>query len=204
MAPSKILLESDPKYQKIKQQMDSTIRDHAGSSMSKPFRSYEILKIQEIFNKKLKSGFRRRRRIMQKYNNGEINEKWLFHGSPNYSRIVDIGFQEHLSKPGRQMLGKGIYFAEDSSKSNQYVHENHKCPRHNEVGCYQCFRYLLLCRVLLGKTLKTTKQVAIENLPAGFDSITAEPSPTLRYREYVVLRGDQTYPAYIIKYLMKP
>lgn len=204
MAPSKILSETDPKYQKVKIMMDATIRNHAGSPMCKPFTSYQILKIQEIFNDRLKKGFKRRRRIMNKFNNGEINEKWLFHGTPEYSKVLDIGFQESLSKSGRQMYGKGIYFADDSSKSNQYVHQNHKCPRHDEVGCYECFRYLLLCRVLLGRTLKTTSQVVLENLPVNYDSITAEPSNNLRYKEYVIRRGDQTYPTYLIKYLMKP
>lgn len=102
------------------------------------------------------------------------------------------------------MFRHGIYFAEDSSKANQYVFNNGCCPKHRRNDCYKCLRFLLLVRVMLGKTYHTTAvKTSLANLP-DYDSITAEPSTNLKYREYVVRKGDQTYVAYIIKYIIRP
>lgn len=51
------------------------------------------------------------------------------------------------------VLFLGIYFAEHSSKSNQYVYGigGSGCPKHKDRSCYECVRNLLLCRVALGK-----------------------------------------------------
>lgn len=46
---------------------------------------------------------------------------------------------------------KGIYFAENSSKSNQYVYGiggGTGCPVHKDKSCYICHRYLLHCDFL--------------------------------------------------------
>lgn len=183
MAPGRIIEKDDPKYKKIEQQMNrSTVK-------------YKIIKVQEIHNERLLKGFKRRRRIMEKFNNGEINEKWLFHGSPSFSKIVDTGFKESLARGGN--FGAGIYFADDPQKSNCYIGG---CSRHGLGGCTSCYRYLLLCRVLLGKTYKTTTiGTALNSLP-GYDSISAN----LPMNEYIVLKGDQTYARYIIKFLPEP
>lgn len=47
----------------------------------------------------------------------------------------------------------GIYFAEHSSKSNQYVFgmAGSGCSLHHDRSCYICVRHLLFCRVTLGK-----------------------------------------------------
>ena len=52
------------------------------------------------------------------------------------------------------MFGAGIYFAENSSKSNQYVWGiggGTGCPIHKDKSCYSCKRQLILCRVTLGE-----------------------------------------------------
>lgn len=176
MAPGVVLKKNDPKYIKVEQQMNQ------------PVARYKIVKIQEIHNERLLKGFKRRRRHMRKFNNGEINEKWLFHGSPNFSKIVDVGFQESFARGGS--FGPGIYFADDPVKSNGYIGP---CSRHNQNGCLSCYRYLLLCRVMLGKT---TQGSNLASLP-GYDSISAK----LSFNEYIVRKGDQTYANYIIKFL---
>ena len=54
------------------------------------------------------------------------------------------------------MFGAGIYFAENSSKSNQYVWGiggGTGCPIHKDKSCYSCKRQLILCRVTLGEFL---------------------------------------------------
>lgn len=179
--------------------MDSTIRDHPTVFCGK-FSHYKILEISENYNKRLMKGFKRRRRHLKQYS-GEVNEKWLFHGSPNYFKIVKHGFDEARSV--RQMFGAGIYFAEDSSKSNQYVYRDGLCPKHQIIDCYTCWRYLILCRVMLGKTYKTSSSNSLDNLQ-GYDSISAEPSWQLKYKEYIIRKGDQTYPTYVIKYIIQP
>ncbi len=50
--------------------------------------------------------------------NGHYNERFLFHGSPFLHSIVTKGFDERHAYIGG-MFGAGIYFAENSSKSNQ-------------------------------------------------------------------------------------
>jgi len=54
-----------------------------------------------------------------------VNEYYLFHGTSKNSLdpISELGFDERLSNVNG-MFGPGIYFAENSSKSNQYI----ACP----------------------------------------------------------------------------
>ena len=73
------------------------------------------------------------------------NERMLFHGSSFINAIVQKGFDERHAYIGG-MFGAGIYFAEHSSKSNQYVYGicgGTGCPVHKDRSCYICHRYLL-------------------------------------------------------------
>lgn len=66
----------------------------------------------------------------------------LFHGSPFINAIVQKGFDERHAYIGG-MFGAGIYFAEHSSKSNQYVYGiggGIGCSAHKDKSCYQCHR----------------------------------------------------------------
>lgn len=66
-------------------------------------------------------------------------------GSPFINAIVNKGFDERHAYIGG-MFGAGIYFAEDSSKSNQYVNGiggGTGCPIHKDRSCYICHRYVL-------------------------------------------------------------
>lgn len=89
------------------------------------------------------------------------------------------------------MFGAGIYFAEHSSKSNQYVYgigNGIGCPTHKDKSCYQChrfeknllfffeinecvfflrFRQLLLCRVALGKSFLQFSAMKMAHAPPG-------------------------------------
>jgi tankyrase len=52
----------------------------------------------------------------------------------------------------------GIYFAENSSKSNQYVYGiggGTGCPSHKDRSCYQCLRSVFIYHVKINK--KTNK-----------------------------------------------
>lgn len=57
--------------------------------------------------------------------------------------IIHKGFDERHAYIGG-MFGAGIYFAENSSKSNQYVYGiggGTGCPLHKDRSCYVCHRY---------------------------------------------------------------
>lgn len=63
-------------------------------------------------------------------------------GSPFVNAIIHKGFDERHAYIGG-MFGAGIYFAENSSKSNQYVYGiggGTGCPIHKDRSCYVCHR----------------------------------------------------------------
>jgi tankyrase len=68
------------------------------------------------------------------------------------------------------MFGAGIYFAENSSKSNQYVWGiggGTGCQKHRDKSCYQCPRQMILCRVTLGKSFLQTTAQKMAHSPPG-------------------------------------
>jgi len=93
------------------------------------------------------------------------------------------------------MFGAGIYFAEHSSKSNQYVYGicgGTGCPIHKDRSCYQCHRQMLLCRVALGKSFLQFSAMKMAHAPPGHHSVVGKPSTGgLTFPEYVVYRGEQ-------------
>lgn len=128
----------------------------------------------------------------------------LFHGSLFINSIVQKGFDERHAYIGG-MFGAGIYFAENSSKSNQYVYGmgGIGCPKHKDKSCYKCKRQLLLCRVALGKSFFHFSALKLAHAPPGHHSIVGQPSGNgLTYPEYVVYRGEQSYPEYLITYTL--
>ncbi|EFA76853.1 polyADP-ribose polymerase [Heterostelium album PN500] len=150
------------------------------------------------------------------------NEIYLFHGL-NVSSIPGIakfGFDPRFcSLEG--MFGAGLYFAENSSKSNQYCHAGActasgfqsmscKCTANDEV----C---LLVCRVTLGDCLvenvfrgntpgkfwygrrtepKKPDGVNIYNSVIGESKANYGPKAELQLREYIVYESSQVYPEY--------
>uniref|UniRef100_A0A8C0J0F7 Poly [ADP-ribose] polymerase n=1 Tax=Chelonoidis abingdonii TaxID=106734 RepID=A0A8C0J0F7_CHEAB len=107
------------------------------------------------------------------------------------------------------MFGAGIYFAENSSKSNQYVYGiggGTGCPTHKDRSCYICHRQMLFCRVTLGKSFLQFSTMKMAHAPPGHHSVIGRPSVNgLAYAEYVIYRGEQAYPEYLITYqIMKP
>lgn len=83
-----------------------------------------------------------RRQEISDENGGQGCERMLFHGSPFINAIVQKGFDERHAYIGG-MFGAGIYFAEHSSKSNQYVYGmggGIGCPSHKDKSCYFCPR----------------------------------------------------------------
>uniref|UniRef100_A0A7N8XED9 Poly [ADP-ribose] polymerase n=1 Tax=Mastacembelus armatus TaxID=205130 RepID=A0A7N8XED9_9TELE len=149
-----------------------------------------------------------RRKEVSEENHNHSNERMLFHGSPFVNAIIHKGFDERHAYIGG-MFGAGIYFAENSSKSNQYVYGiggGTGCPLHKDRSCYVCHRHLLFCRVTLGKSFLQFSAMKMAHSPPGHHSVTGRPSVNgLALAEYVIYRGEQAYPEYLITYqIVKP
>jgi len=160
-----------------------------------------------------------------------VNEYYLFHGTR--WEVIDIvkkqGFDERVSAV-TGMFGAGIYFAENASKSNQYI----PCPTCNQgaittEGQCSCSEPgvfgMLLCRVILGDThiclkydenkYKGDPRNPVRRPPAKteggldlYDSILGESKKNgadlLKYREFIVYDRRQVYPEYIVYYKRVP
>ncbi|KAJ4919887.1 hypothetical protein JOQ06_018506 [Pogonophryne albipinna] len=155
--------------------------------------------IQKVVNKKLRERYTHRQKEIADENHNHHNERMLFHGSPFINAIIHKGFDERHAYIGG-MFGAGIYFAENSSKSNQYVYGiggGTGCPTHKDRSCYLCHRQMLFCRFSAMK---------MAHAPPGHHSVIGRPSVNgLAYAEYVIYRGEQAYPEYLITYqILKP
>uniref|UniRef100_A0A8C7A4H6 Poly [ADP-ribose] polymerase n=1 Tax=Nothoprocta perdicaria TaxID=30464 RepID=A0A8C7A4H6_NOTPE len=203
------LAPDDKEYQSVEEEMQSTIREHRdGGNAGGIFNRYNVIRIQKVVNKKLRERFCHRQKEVSEENHNHHNERMLFHGSPFINAIIHKGFDERHAYIGG-MFGAGIYFAENSSKSNQYVYGiggGTGCPTHKDRSCYLCHRQMLFCRVTLGKSFLQFSTMKMAHAPPGHHSVIGRPSVNgLAYAEYVIYRGEQAYPEYLITYqIVKP
>ncbi|XP_061565179.1 poly [ADP-ribose] polymerase tankyrase-2-like [Cololabis saira] len=198
------LAVDDKEFQSVEEEMQSTIREHRdGGHAGGVFNRYNLVKIQRVCNKKLWERYSHRQKEVSEENHNHSNERMLFHGSPFVNAIIHKGFDERHAYIGG-MFGAGIYFAENSSKSNQYVYGiggGTGCPLHKDRSCYICHRHLLFCRVTLGKSFLQFSAMKMAHSPPGHHSVTGRPSVNgLALAEYVIYRGEQAYPEYLITY----
>ncbi|KAL3131104.1 hypothetical protein ABBQ38_000414 [Trebouxia sp. C0009 RCD-2024] len=154
----------------------------------------KLVAIEEVLNPALWKAY-----TQQKESMAEPNEQWLFHGSgpENIANISAEGFDVKLANPNGS-YGAGIYFARDSSTSQNYT------GRVPLKGCNQQaaiqpemlrnaksmkLQVMLLCSVLVGRVgAGQARQTAP---PAGFDSVGNSSVS-------VVYNAAQAYPRYII------
>uniref|UniRef100_A0A3P9DUZ6 Poly [ADP-ribose] polymerase n=1 Tax=Maylandia zebra TaxID=106582 RepID=A0A3P9DUZ6_9CICH len=203
------LSADDKEFQSVEEEMQSTIREHRdGGHAGGVFNRYNLVKIQKVCNKKLWERYSHRRKEVSEENHNHSNERMLFHGSPFVNAIIHKGFDERHAYIGG-MFSAGIYFAENSSKSNQYVYGiggGTGCPLHKDRSCYVCHRHLLFCRVILGKSFLQFSAMKMAHSPPGHHFVTGRPSVNgLALAEYVIYRGEQAYPEYLITYqIIKP
>ncbi|MCI4392341.1 hypothetical protein PGIGA_G00144960 [Pangasianodon gigas] len=199
----------DKEFQSVEEEMQSTVREHRdGGNAGGVFNRYNIIKIQKVVNKKLRERYTHRQKEISDENHNHQNERMLFHGSPFINAIIHKGFDERHAYIGG-MFGAGIYFAENSSKSNQYVYGiggGTGCPAHKDRSCYVCHRQMLFCRVTLGKSFLQFSAMKMAHAPPAHHSVIGRPSVNgLAYAEYVIYRGEQAYPEYLITYqIAKP
>uniref|UniRef100_A0A8C1T828 Poly [ADP-ribose] polymerase n=1 Tax=Cyprinus carpio TaxID=7962 RepID=A0A8C1T828_CYPCA len=194
------LSPDDKEFQSVEEEMQSTIREHRdGGHAGGVFNRYSI--IQKVCNKKLWERYTHRRKEVSEENHNHANERMLFHGSPFVNAIIHKGFDERHAYIGG-MFGAGIYFAENSSKSNQYVYGiggGTGCPLHKDRSCYMCQRHLLFCRVTLGKSFLQFSAMKMAHSPPGHHSVTGRPSVNgLALAEYVIYRGDECFYTWVV------
>ena len=112
--------------------------------------------------------------------------------------IKDAGFKKEFAGSHRgTMWGNGIYFAEASSKADEYAHPE-------EAGIYQGCCAMLLCRVALGRTatlLEPDGDAVEAALAGGADAIIGDREKAVgTYREFVVFDNASCYPEYVVIY----
>ena len=150
----------------------------------------------------------------------DMNEYLLYHGTTlsNTEQIVARGFDaQRGGESAGAMFGRGVYFAENASKSDLYTtcdlcksignHDFHKCRHAQGERC------ILVARVLLGesKTVKNSvdaggkDQIRAPQRDDGssYDSITAltkAEGGQLDHKEFVVFKDRQTLASFRIFY----
>lgn len=131
---------------------------------------------------------------------GSVNEHYLWHGTTPAGAIgiSTDGFKLKLAgSHAGTYFGNGCYFAESSSKSDEYAREGDDLL----AGIFA----LLLCRVTLGSLFRITQpdEMAIQNaLRSGvFDAVLGDREASVgTYREFVIYEEDLAYPEYVVLY----
>jgi len=153
----------------------------------------------------------------------KVNEAWLFHGTTREAAegIAENDFRLDLTGSNAGTLyGKGIYLAENATKSDEYG-EGTKGPTGEEaVLGFEEPRpprgpppalvresHILLCRSILGKVNYTDDlrpdpdRLQKSCLIGQFDSVLGDRlKRNGTFRELIVYNDDHVYPEYIVRY----
>jgi hypothetical protein len=132
---------------------------------------------------------------------GSLNEHYFLHGtSPSGANgISESGFMINLAGSNAgTMFGKGAYFAERSSKSDEYASTD-------KDSIYKGIYAILVCRVCCGEMFRVTRSdiPAIERaIKSGkYDAVLGDREASVgTYREFVVFAERQIYPEYVVLY----
>jgi hypothetical protein len=152
-----------------------------------------------------------------------VNECWLFHGTNREaaSGIAENDFRLDMSGSNAGTLyGKGIYLAENATKSDEYG-EGPKGPAGFpcEMG-YEAPRpppgkpleivyesYILVCRSMLGRVRYTDERkpdpddLQSRSMNGEYESVIGDRLKISKtFREFIVYHDDHVYPEYVIKY----
>jgi len=128
-----------------------------------------------------------------------INEFYLFHGTnPKAAmQITDADFRMDLAgSHAGTLYGRGIYFAESSSKSDEYAEEDERK-----------WNPMLVCRVTLGRFIYTdeeypdTGQLVRQCTKGESHSVLGDRQKCRNtFREMIIYDKDQAYPEFIVWY----
>lgn len=195
--------KSDPRFNMIQERMCRSVVPHPESGII--YSTYDIMSIKMVLNKKVWQKYQSLTCVELETDNVPKNEKLLFHGSTHADEIISRGFNEGFAKRDG-MFGAGIYFADHSSKSNQYSFGlGQGCQKHKDKSCYVCQRTIFYTQVALGRPLMAVEPMSLVHAPIGFSSVIGTPEliEDLRYPEYVIYNGSRAYPLYVIQYRIK-
>ncbi|XP_059482710.1 poly [ADP-ribose] polymerase tankyrase-1-like [Neocloeon triangulifer] len=187
--------------------MRTTIMEHDNGIS---FRDYQIRNVYRIVNTSVKERFEQKKTSIEQEIGGPSDVLEAFHGSPDAEKIAREGFDVSYSK-GTSMFGKGLYFAPQSSKANQYCFGksqgmNQGCSTHKDKSCKICVRRMLICLCVMGRKYKPSQPT--QNIPPGFHSVVADPKDSsqlaahLKYPEYCILHGDQVLPYMLVEFTL--
>lgn len=160
-----------------------------------PQTTCRLVSVDRIMNKMIYDEYKHRKQTMEKRGKC-LNEKLLFHGSrqtdPKKIYESDVGIDLRYSNEGR--LGRGAYFAENSSYSNDYSFK---------INGNSCHRQIFLAAVLTGETCVKDRDSSLVEAPC-------KPGSTERYDSvsahfggsdiFVVYKLDMAYPTHLITY----
>lgn len=130
----------------------------------------------------------------------EANETWLLHGSSHAAAegITTQDFDMTRASPSG-LFGAGVYFAESTSKSDEYVEGK-------VIGGKELFP-LLVCRVCLGyvyycdERRPDRRDLEARCLQHDWHSVLGDRKKTSgTFREFIVYDNLQAFPAYIVYY----
>eukprot|EP00933_Yihiella_yeosuensis_P050933 TRINITY_DN48744_c0_g1_i1.p1 TRINITY_DN48744_c0_g1~~TRINITY_DN48744_c0_g1_i1.p1 ORF type:complete len:627 (-),score=120.81 TRINITY_DN48744_c0_g1_i1:336-2165(-) len=129
-----------------------------------------------------------------------LNEAWLLHGTKPTAaeKITKDDFRIHMAGTSTGTLyGRGIYFAENSTKADEYCH-----PDPTSGLCT-----MLICRVVLGRILYNDevtpdpRHLEEKCLKGDFQAVLGDRRACRgTFREFAVFDEDAIYPSYIVTY----
>lgn len=128
----------------------------------------------------------------------EVNERYLFHGThPEAAHAIARDFFR-IEKAGTRagsMFGRGIYLAENASKSDEYATEG--------GGVYLGLCAMLLCRTVMGNVLTVALSTdCSEHIKSGeYDCVCGDRLAAAgTFREMVFFNEEALYPEFIVIY----
>jgi len=128
------------------------------------------------------------------------NIKSLFHGS-GPQNILGICKRGLLMRPPGvyvtgSMFGNGLYFADQSSKSEQYAF-----GRYSGFGGKGDTYFMFLADVALGKVMEyTTPQSNLSKAPNGYHSVMGKKGNYLYHNEFIIYEVKQHVLEYLIEF----
>lgn len=131
------------------------------------------------------------------------NVKPMFHGSRN-ANILGICKHGLLMRPPGvyitgSMFGNGLYFADQSSKSEQY-----STSRFGGSGRGANTYFLFVADVALGKIMKYRHaQPQLSKAPRGYQSVQGEKGSSLLHDEFIIYNLNQHILQYLIEFKPK-
>jgi len=166
----------------------------------------KIIKIESIQNKYLWTRYYHERKLLRQKNQQDTVEKMLFHGSrgtdPRDIYNGEDGFDMRFSASG--MWGQGVYFAENASYSNGYVHI---CQ---EMG--QTVRKFFLASVLVGDPFDCPSNAALRMPPEKAQASSHLLFHKVRYdccsgftggsKIFIIYMNGRAYPKYLITFTL--